>query len=51
VEVHLIGFEGDLYGQTLTVRFLERIRAERAFSGMDELKAQLEADRQVCIAR
>jgi riboflavin kinase/FMN adenylyltransferase len=51
VEVHLIGFQGDLYGQTLTVRFLERIRNERAFSGMDELKAQLEADCQVCIAR
>lgn len=51
VEVHLIGFEGDLYGQSLSVRFKDRIRDERAFKGMDDLKAQLEADRQVCIAR
>lgn len=51
IEAHLIGFEGDLYGQSLTVRFIDRIRAERAFSGMEELRAQLEADREVCIAR
>lgn len=51
IETHLIGFDGDLYGQSLTVRFIDRIRAERAFSGMEELRAQLEADRQVCIAR
>ncbi len=51
IEVHLIGFEGDLYGQSLAVRFIDRIRSERAFSGMEELRAQLEADRQVCITR
>lgn len=51
IETHLIGFDGDLYGQSLTVRFIDRVRAERAFSGMEELRAQLEADREVCIAR
>jgi riboflavin kinase/FMN adenylyltransferase len=51
VEVHLIGFEGDLYGQSITVRFVDRIRDEMKFSGMDELRAQLDLDRAVCIAR
>jgi riboflavin kinase/FMN adenylyltransferase len=51
IETHLIGFDGDLYGQSLTVRFIDRIRDERAFSGMEELRTQLEADRQVCIER
>ncbi len=45
VEVHLIGFDGDLYGQSLTVRFLGRIRDEMAFSGMPALREQLEKDR------
>lgn len=51
VEVHLIGFEGDLYGQSITVRFVDRIREEMKFSGMEELRAQLDVDRTVCIAR
>ncbi len=45
IEVHLIGFTGDLYGQELTVEFMERIREERKFPGIAELKQQLEADR------
>lgn len=51
VEVHLIGFEGDLYGQSITVRFVDRIRDEMKFSGMEELMVQLDVDRTVCIAR
>jgi riboflavin kinase/FMN adenylyltransferase len=51
IETHLIGFDGDLYGQSLTVRFVDRIRDEMKFNGMEELRAQLEVDRQVCIAR
>lgn len=45
VEVHLIGFSGDLYGQAITIDFIERIREERKFPGIPELKAQLELDR------
>lgn len=48
IEVHLIGFEGDLYGQQLTVRFIQRIRDERPFEGMEALIAQLLDDRKVC---
>ena len=39
VETHLIDFDGDLYGQTVRVRVLHRLRGEKKFSGVDELKA------------
>jgi riboflavin kinase/FMN adenylyltransferase len=44
VEVHLIGFTGDLYGRDLTVDFLARLRDTRPFAGVDELRAQLHRD-------
>ncbi len=44
VEVHLIGFQGDLYGQELTVDFLKRLRDTRPFAGVDELVEQLKHD-------
>jgi riboflavin kinase/FMN adenylyltransferase len=44
VEVHLIDFRGDLYGQELSVDFLERLRDTRPFGGVDELIAQLRTD-------
>lgn len=46
IEVHLIGFEGDLYGKSLRVELVEYIRAEQRFGHLDELKLQLEKDRQ-----
>lgn len=54
VEVHLIGFQGDLYRSRLGVEFLEKIRDTRPFASAAELVAQIEADvaaaRYVCIA-
>jgi riboflavin kinase/FMN adenylyltransferase len=44
VEVHLIGFTGDLYGRPLKVDFLDRLRDTRPFPGRAELVAQLEQD-------
>ncbi len=44
VEVHLIGFDGDLYGQRLDVDFLARLRDTRRFESLDDLKAQLATD-------
>jgi len=44
VEVHLIGFEGDLYGRRLDVDFLERLRETRRFDSPESLKAQLAID-------
>lgn len=44
VEVHLIGFEGSLYGQPLEVDFLARLRDIQRFENVEALKAQLERD-------
>jgi riboflavin kinase / FMN adenylyltransferase len=44
VEVHLIGFHGDLYGQPLAVDFVRRLRDTRPFAGVQELVEQLRRD-------
>lgn len=44
VEAHIIGFEGDLYDQSITISFIERIRDERKMSSIEELKKQLSLD-------
>lgn len=44
VETHLLGWSGDLYGQTIRVAFVQRIRGERKFSGVDELREQIGRD-------
>lgn len=44
LEVHLFGFDGDLYDRTITVRFHRKLRDQRRFASLDELKAQLAAD-------
>ncbi|MBI4778138.1 bifunctional riboflavin kinase/FAD synthetase [Candidatus Desantisbacteria bacterium] len=43
-EVHLLDFQGDLYGRELMVTFIDRIRDERVFDGMEELLEQLRKD-------
>lgn len=47
VEAHLLDFNDDIYGQELTLDFMTRVRAEKKFSGLDELKAQIAADVQL----
>jgi riboflavin kinase/FMN adenylyltransferase len=44
VEAYLLDFDGDLYGRTVDVGFTHRIRGEKKFSGIDELKAQIRRD-------
>jgi len=44
IEVHLIGYAGDLYGTRLAVEFVERLRETRPFAGVDALVEQLNAD-------
>jgi len=44
VESHLFGFEETVVGGRLEVRFLQRIRDERKFSGVETLRAQIAAD-------
>lgn len=44
IESYIFDFDGDLYGDVVRVRFLHRIRDERKFNGIGELKAQIERD-------
>ncbi|WP_294140324.1 bifunctional riboflavin kinase/FAD synthetase [uncultured Sanguibacteroides sp.] len=49
LEVHLFDFARDIYRQTLTVDFVARLRGEQKFDGVDELKEQLERDREEAV--
>ncbi|MBX3201609.1 MAG: bifunctional riboflavin kinase/FAD synthetase [Labilithrix sp.] len=44
VEVHLFDFDGDLYGQAMRVHVVSRIRDEKKFAGLGELRAQIAVD-------
>ena len=44
LEVHLLDFAGDLYGNTLEVEFMARLREERKFPSLEALTAQIHAD-------
>lgn len=44
LEVHLLDFQGDLYGETLEVEFVARLREERRFPSLEALAAQIRAD-------
>ena len=44
LETHLFGFEGLLYGLTLRVELYEKIRDEKRFDSVDELRQQIEKD-------
>lgn len=44
LEVHLFDFEGDLYGRRLNVRFLHKLRDEKKFDSIDDLRAQIVQD-------
>ncbi len=44
VETHLPGFDGDLYGARMTVRFLHGIRGEARFDSVEELRQQIARD-------
>jgi riboflavin kinase/FMN adenylyltransferase len=46
IEVHLLDFEGNLYGQNLNLRFYKRLRQELKFDGLEALKQQLQKDEQ-----
>ena len=43
-ETHIIGYDGDLYGQKIPVRLLYYLREERRFADLNELKRQIERD-------
>jgi riboflavin kinase/FMN adenylyltransferase len=45
VETYVLNWSGDLYGDVVRVRFLHRLRDERRFESVEELKRQIELDR------
>ena len=49
LEAHLLDFSGDLYGQQMRVEFIQRIRPEIKFNGVQELIAQIQKD--IIVAR
>lgn len=44
LEVHIFDFDGDIYGAHLAVSFIEHLRDERKFDGLESLKTQIAAD-------
>jgi riboflavin kinase/FMN adenylyltransferase len=44
VETHIFNFDRDLYGQSVRVGFVQRLRDERTFESLDALRAQIDAD-------
>jgi riboflavin kinase/FMN adenylyltransferase len=44
-EVNILDFSEDIYGETIQVRFMDRLRDEKRFAGKDELTRQLQEDR------
>ncbi len=51
LETHLFGYEGVLYGRLLRVELLEKIRDERKFASVDELREQIARDKERVLAR
>ena len=44
IETNILEFNEDIYGKVITIEFLERIRDEKKFNGIEELKKQLQKD-------
>lgn len=49
LETHLFDFECDLYGRRIKVELLEKIRGERHFASLEELRAQIEKDKELIL--
>lgn len=50
VETHIIGWEGDLYGEEISIIFFSRLRDEQQFNSIDSLRRQLELDKKATLA-
>jgi riboflavin kinase/FMN adenylyltransferase len=48
IESHILGWDGDIYGQRLTVNFIAKIRDEQKFDSLDELKQRIKLDIEEC---
>ena len=50
IEVHILNFDEDIYGLDIKVEFVLRMRSEKKFASLKELKAQLEKDKKTAEA-
>ena len=48
IEVNIFDFDREIYGENLTIEFIKKIRNEQKFNGLEELKAQIARDREIC---
>jgi riboflavin kinase/FMN adenylyltransferase len=51
IEAHLVGFDGDLYGQTLGLELLDWLREQQKYPGIEALKEQLSRDIRETVSR
>ncbi|WP_163709681.1 bifunctional riboflavin kinase/FAD synthetase [Mangrovibacterium lignilyticum] len=51
IEVHILQFDGNLYDHEIELEFIQKIRNEKKFASIDELRAQLEEDKSVIIQK
>ena len=49
IETHIFGFDEDIYGLDMEITFIDRIREEVRFDSLNDLKTQLEKDRDSCL--
>jgi riboflavin kinase/FMN adenylyltransferase len=49
LEVHIFNFNADIYSKTIKLNFLKRLRDEKKFANLTELKLELEKDKQTCL--
>jgi riboflavin kinase/FMN adenylyltransferase len=45
IETHILGFDGNIYGEKIELEFIEKIRDEQKFSGVEAFLAQIERDK------
>ncbi len=50
LEVHILGFQGDLYGRMIDVQFLRRLREERKFDSVSDLIKQMDKDKEMSLS-
>lgn len=49
IEVHIFDFNADIYSKTVKLKFLKRLRDEKKFANLTELKAELQRDKNACL--
>lgn len=50
IEVYILDFDGNIYGQAIEIRFFHKLREEQKFASIDALKQQLSSDREATIS-